>query len=166
VTEVKPWQPAFPGQRPPFPLGHTLSLKHGGYSARVTGERAQQVLARLEAVGDLAWLQAQDGPAVEAWCRAQARAELLHEALDAAEVTSKGLPRFLFDQWAASERLASRLADRLGLAPLARAQLARDTTMAQAAAAQGLAQTLQAGRDARESRHTDTDTDTDGGAAT
>jgi hypothetical protein len=50
------WTPAFPGQRPPFPEGHTFSVRTGVYSARKVRPLAEKILAGLLADPQPPWI--------------------------------------------------------------------------------------------------------------
>lgn len=56
VGEGGRWTPAFPGQRPPFPPGHTFSLRHGAHSeariAPLAKKAAAEALAELGLADD------------------------------------------------------------------------------------------------------------------
>ena len=117
-------------QRPPFEPGHTLSLKHGARSARVYEPIAKELVAAvLVERGDLVPFR----HAVEAWADAEARAELLRSYL--AEVSmfdEDHEPRTGPLKWLILfEKRADAMRRRLGLDPLASAELARRQVEAQ-----------------------------------
>jgi hypothetical protein len=77
----------FPGQREPFRAGHLLSVRHGAYSARLTGPRAAQIAAEL--LADAATPDYVREPsyaeAVRAWAQATAECERLRAWRDELE---------------------------------------------------------------------------------
>jgi len=136
VEPVPQWVPAFPGQRPPFAPGNRLSLTHGAHSRPLVEPRAKALVETIEAAAP-PWLQDCDAAAVRGWATAEARCELLRDWLAARDpLNGKGEP------WPAStellrwERLAAQHRQRLGLDPLSRGQLGRDTAVAGLAAAE------------------------------
>lgn len=68
------WQPAFPGQRPPFGSGNFASLRHGAFSHRLTGPFADSIAAEQLSRDDCPlWLQDPSyASAVTAWTFAEA----------------------------------------------------------------------------------------------
>jgi len=135
------WTPAFPGQRPPFRPGHTLSVQHGAYSPRfvepIAAELVQLVLASasLGYLGDAAYR-----PALWAWGRAEAQAQLLTEYLARRGENAEGVGDLDDDRTKLAylllhraEGRAERLRARLGLDPLSRAKLGKDIAQASAA---------------------------------
>lgn len=120
-------------QRPPFEPGHTLSLKYGAHSPRVYEPIARDLVAAVIAERpDLVPYR----HAVEAWADAEARAGLLRAHL--AEVSmfdSEGEPRDGVLKWLIQfEKRASAMRHRLGLDPLAHAELARQRVEAERSA--------------------------------
>jgi len=103
--------------RKDFEPGHELSTVHGAYSPRRVGERADVV--RAELVGLMPGI---DDPEMAAplalYCRATAREELAHEALEAGNLS----PRLL-EAASAAARVAKELGDALGIGPRAAAEL-------------------------------------------
>lgn len=134
------WQPAFPGQRPPFEPGHTLTLHHGAHSPRhvdpVAAEHAAAVLSdpATAFLAAPAWR-----PAVWAWARAEAQVELLTAYLAGrAEETGDGVGDLADERvlaaYALLHRAESRASvgrSRLGLDPLSAARLGRDRVATQ-----------------------------------
>ena len=118
-------------QRPPFPPGNVLSLKHGANSARVTDPLAADL---AQSVAGVDYLNAEPAfaAAVSAWARAEARVLVVSEYLDANGVLdAKGKPRPAADLLVKLERLASEARARLGLDPMSRARLGKDLSGAQ-----------------------------------
>jgi hypothetical protein len=120
-------------QRPPFEPGHTLTLKHGARSPRVyepiARELVNAVIAERE---DLLPYR----HAVEAWADAEARAGLLRAHLaDVSMLTDDGEPRDSLLKWLIQfEKRADAMRHRLGLDPLAHAELARQRVEAERSA--------------------------------
>ena len=118
--------------RPPFEPGHTLSLKHGVNSPRMVEPIAEELVGRLLADPDVAYLRAPSyQPALQAWARAEARVQLLTEYVaDRPPVEGKPLPALeQLRQW---ESTAAKARDKLGLNPLARAALMKQLAATQA----------------------------------
>lgn len=139
MTAGAEWTPAFPGQRPPFTPGHELSVQHGAYSPRKVDPLASDLVERLLDDVEVAYLRsAAFRPAVWAWARAEAQAQLLTEYL--AE-RGKGGVGDLEDERVRSaylllhraEARADRSRARLGLDPLSRARLGKDVAQGRAA---------------------------------
>ena len=141
---VEAWTPAFEGQRPPFPPGHTLTLKHGAFSPRRIQPVAEQLIAELLDDAEANYLRKPIWRrTVHAWARAEARVLLLTAWLEDrgdagidsdGEVTS--VLRVLKD-W---ESRAEKARTRLGLDPLSAARLGRERTAAALDTAQLMAQ--------------------------
>jgi len=107
------------GERhPPFEPGHELSVRHGAYSPRKVGARAEIVRDELlDLVPGLADDPESASP-LAAYCRATAREELAHEAIEGGNLS----PRLL-EAASASARVAKELGDALGIGPRAAAEL-------------------------------------------
>ncbi len=110
---------------PPFEDGNTAALTHGAYSESVVTERAAQVTHNLFALAP--WLA--DDPIyvipVARFCRVEARSQLLAEAI-AEKGADKGILTVgarMIEAAAATDRLAAKLGDDLGLSPLGKAKL-------------------------------------------
>jgi hypothetical protein len=152
VTEQRPeWTPAFPGQRPPFEPGHTVSLAHGARSPRVVDPLAAELLQSVLGNPDVSYLQAAAyRPALRAWSVAEARAQLFGDAI-ATHGQCDGCERCAY--W--DERLrkwqsaAAGHRARLGLDPLSRARLGRDVAAASVDTAALMAQLHQAEQEER-----------------
>lgn len=156
MTEQPDWTPAFPGQRPPFQPGHTLSLRHGARSPRVVDPLADSILQR--AVEDAPWLsEPKYAATVRAWARAEAQAELLTAWLDEHGLhDEEGRLRYAEQALHRAETRAMNLRSRLGLDPISRARLGQ--------AAQGQGPTIFDYFAALEDQ-ADTGTDDDGSTA-
>lgn len=132
---VQPWAPAFDGQRPPFEPGHELSMKHGAYSVRKVGPRAEQLVQAVLTDPALAYLHAPAYvPALVGWATAEARAALIAEWIDSMSIEQqmesgqgRTAPIEQLRRWDAAA-LTHRA--RLGLDPLSRAKLQLDTAAA------------------------------------
>lgn len=123
------WSPAFPGQRAPFTPGHTLSTTHGAYSPRKVDPLAEELVEHVLTDSTLTFLHAPAyRPALWAWGRAEAQAQLLTEYLATrveASVASKRSSAAYRELHRAETRAAS-LRSQLGLTPLSRARLGKD----------------------------------------
>ncbi|SDN51283.1 hypothetical protein SAMN05660199_00168 [Klenkia soli] len=135
MTAEGTWVPAFPGQRPPFEPGHTLSMQHGAWSPRRVEPLAAEMVAVVEDDPTVTWLRPVDRPALWAWARAEAQVQLLTEYLaKAAEETGDGVGDLDADRVQSAYLLLHRAEarattgrTRLGLDALSRARLGRDT---------------------------------------
>lgn len=75
------WSPAFPGQRPPFAQANQLAVRHGAFSARLTGPLREQIAAELladPATPDYV-REGYAAAAVAAWAQAEAECRRLRE---------------------------------------------------------------------------------------
>jgi hypothetical protein len=97
--------------------GNEIALRHGAYSDRVVGERAevvrQELLERTPALAD-----PEQAVLVGLLARAQAREEIGHEAFESGHVNAR-----LLEAVSAASRVAKELADSLGLGARAAAEL-------------------------------------------
>lgn len=116
-------RPGHPARHPDFTVGNELAVRHGAYSARVVGQRAQ--LVRVDVRTSRPDLSDDPDSAlpVELFCRAVAREELAHEGLERAVAAGKPISPRLLEVASAAARVAAELGDRLGIGPLAAAQL-------------------------------------------
>lgn len=132
---MEAWTPEFPGQRPPFQPGHTLSLRHGAYSPRVINPLAEAIIAAVLDDPATSYLQApRYRPALWSWGKAEAEAQVLGEYLDrAGEAAGDGVgdldddrvkAAYLIHHRAEARALSGRRA--LGLDPLSAMRLKRD----------------------------------------
>ncbi len=132
------WVPAFEGQRPPLQPGHEVTLKHGAYSARRTGPRAQELVAllleqarlprsRTAYLADPAFL-----PALQDYATLRARKSLVEQWLDenGGDLDAKGQVRAATQLLARLDAQVAAAQRELGLTPAARARLGRDVAMA------------------------------------
>ncbi|OZE79278.1 hypothetical protein CH304_20110 [Rhodococcus sp. 15-649-1-2] len=135
-TEVTAFVPEFegqqfPGQRPPFAPGNTLNLRHGAHSERALAPIAQAwvdtALAQCEYLRDPSYQ-----PALLAWARFEAKCDLLHDWIDDNGMftgtgdlnpAAKLLPKF--------EGRAATLRATLGMDPLSRSKLQKNTAATQ-----------------------------------
>lgn len=106
----------------PFTEGNSISTRHGAYSPRLVGERAELVRADLlRSRPDLA-----DDPEallpLELYCRAVAREELSHEGIERMAANGPISTRLL-EAASAAARVARELGDALGVGPRAAAEL-------------------------------------------
>lgn len=133
------WTPANPRQHPPFEPGNEMGLHHGAFSPRKVDPLAVELVDRVLDDPSLAYLQAPAfRPAVWAWAKAEAQAQLLSEYL---EERGKGGVGDLADERVRSaylllhraEARADRSRARLGLDPLSRARLGKDVAQGRAA---------------------------------
>jgi hypothetical protein len=129
----------------PFTPGHTKSMQHGAYSPRKVDPLAAELVELV--ASDLEWVTDADRPAVWAWARAEAQAQLLGEYLaKAGEESGDGVGDLDADRVKAAYALLHKAETRaasgrsaLGLDPLSRARLGRDVAQGQASAAQAMA---------------------------
>lgn len=140
-TSLAAWSPAFSGQRPPFAPGNELSVTHGAYSPRRVDPLARELVARVLASESVAFLREPAyAPALWAWARAEAQAQLLTEYLARRGEGSEGVGDLDDDRTKLAylllhraEGRAERARARLGLDPLSRAKLGKDIAQATAA---------------------------------
>lgn len=143
------WVPAFPSQRPPFPRGHELSLRHGAWSARHVQPVAAEILQSVLDDPACEYLTAPRFAAeLQAWAVAEARCRLL-ECYIAKLVGESGdgvgdlADEATRSAWALLHRCETRAQsgrDRLGLSPLSAARIGRDKAAASVDMAQLMAQ--------------------------
>jgi len=146
------WTPEFPGQRAPFAPGNEAAVVHGGHSERsvapLAAQIAQELLENAETPEHLR--EPMFAPAVQAWARAEAVAELLFRHLsgldlqaamtdlttaDEEERTTKSKTTrrsttrrttAAHDQWHRASAHAASLRSKLGLDPASAARVGRD----------------------------------------
>jgi len=118
-------------RHPDFEQDNTLGLRHGAYSSRVVEPVAARLVAELEASAP-EWIETVDRAAVDAWARAESQVEVVDRWLTehGGPVDDKGKVRPAADLLVRLERRAADARTRLGLDPLARARLGRDTASA------------------------------------
>ena len=117
------------GSRPPFEPGNVLALQHGAYSPRVVTPIAEEIVALILDDDDVRFLRgAAMRPEVWRYANRQGRAELLRAALDEHSETCTACGRCisLEERWQRADAEASKSAMRLGLDPVARAQIMRE----------------------------------------
>jgi hypothetical protein len=159
ATERPAWQ------RPPFEPGHELSTTHGGYSSRKVDPQATAIIERLREA-EPSWIQVVDDAALAAWARAEARCQIVGDWVsEHGELDAKGRPTGAAVFLVRLERVAADLRGRLGLDPLSRARLGRDTALAHAAAESAVERAASTGRAIRQARelheHEDGSNDSD-----
>jgi hypothetical protein len=130
-----PWLPAFEGQRPPFPKGHVLTLRHGAHSQRAVTPVAEMVAQLVVQVAPALSVPAYRF-SVDLFSRAYAKVLLLEAELDRVGVTDdNGGPREeLLKQSQAASRLAMQLLREMGLTRKVAAELQLDLAVAAQAA--------------------------------
>jgi hypothetical protein len=88
LAEDSTWQPRFPGQRAPFRPGNQVGMRHGAFSARITGPRAAEIAADFMA-SPRCPPRADDDPvlmsALAGWAQAEAECERLRDYRDVLE---------------------------------------------------------------------------------
>ncbi|MBA8964752.1 hypothetical protein JOJ86_006030 [Rhodococcus percolatus] len=118
---------------PQATAGNTIAQQHGAYSPRKVDPLAEEFISNALAQPDLDFLKAASyRPALWAWARAEAKVQLVEEYLSGlttdgvGDLDSKRIlaAHALLDR---SETRADKLRSKLGLDPLSRARLKRDT---------------------------------------
>ena len=150
---------------PPFEDGNTAALVHGGYSDSAITERAEQVTHHLFELAP--WLADDDVYVIPVarFVRVEARSQMLSEAI-AEKAAEKGILSVgarIIEAATACDRLATRLADDLGLSPLGKAKLKALTAAGELGAA-SLADVAERGSEIRKRRQAamDSESDVDG----
>lgn len=127
--------------RPPTPYepGNTAALKHGAWSPAVVEPKATEILEAVRPT--VTWWTPADEPAVQAWARTEARVQLIHEWLveRGSELDAEGEVLGAANMLTRLEKQAEGLRARLGLDPLSRAKLGKDTAVGHLSAAQAMA---------------------------
>lgn len=148
-------------ERPPFPVGNEVALRHGAYSERAIAERAEQVHEEL-----LTFAPYLDEPrflpAVQRYLSAAAREALLDEHIVTvcSENGPGAVPARVWEQCTAAARLAAKLGDDLGLSPIGHARIRALSAGADSSeATASLAELGAAGRRARLAGAVDAETD-------
>jgi hypothetical protein len=113
-----------------FKAGNRAALKHAAWSPRVIDPRARELVDSV--APGASWWTDVDWPAVWAWARCEARCELLHEWLAerGGDLDDEDNVRPAADLLARLTKQADGLRSKLGLDPLSRARLGRDTAAA------------------------------------
>jgi hypothetical protein len=112
----------------PFIPGNQAAVKHGAFSDAIVS--AEAVAFRAALVAECSWiLEGADDVAIEQFCRAEARATLLHNHVMtvAQELGVEAVRPYLWAEVRRADLNAFRCTDRLGLSPLARVNLFRAT---------------------------------------
>ena len=139
-TDIAAWEPAFPGQRPPFAPGNSLSVKHGIKSPSRVDPIAHGYIAEIVSDPTTSYLgQPRFSAALWSWASAQAKVQLLtlwvdDMPIDVQTYSGKGQtsPLELLRKWMAT---AQTWASRLGLDPLSAARLGKDVSQSRQASA-------------------------------
>lgn len=111
---------------PPFERGNVVSVKHGANSDRLVTPKADEL---REALAETCpWVTEVDAAAVGRYCRAEARAVMLHDyCMTKAEGEGvDAVPRSLWQEASRAESNAAKFAQDLGLDPAGRARVLRD----------------------------------------
>ncbi|HXN61400.1 MAG TPA: hypothetical protein VN886_13200 [Acidimicrobiales bacterium] len=110
--------------------GNTIAMRHGAWSPRRIDPRAQELVDAI--APGVTWWQPCDWPAVWAWARIEARVELLTEWLadKGGDLDADDTVRPAADLLTRLTVQAANMRARLGLDPLSRARLGRDTAAA------------------------------------
>jgi hypothetical protein len=142
---------------PPFEPGHTLSIRHGAFSERVISAAGLQIREALQArypyLADDSFVEA-----IERYCRAEARAQLLHWHI-LTKVEEEGVDSvrpYLWTEATRAEANAQKFGADCGLDAAGHARIARDlglaTNVRQLANASKSAALASTGRAIREER--------------
>lgn len=155
------WVPDFPGQRAPFQPGNTVAVQHGAHSPRKVDPIAQELVDSALADPSLGYLRTDSyRPALWAWARAEAQAQILDEYLADRPVGSVASKRSTaaYRELHRAETRAANLRTQLGLTPLSRARLGKDVAQGrQADAAAELTRMREEAERADRERGGDTD---------
>ena len=133
------WSPAYPGQRPPFRPGHTISQTHGAYNEALIGPARDAILRRMLTDPDMPdhlrhpmWMDARKD-----YAAVQAMADRVVAWAESMGVEELMEPRGASGQGKSAGELVLRFLDRamahrgrLGLDPLAYARLRKDLGLA------------------------------------
>lgn len=137
---------------PPFEPGNTKSLKHGAFSPRSIAARSELV---QEALLDVCpWLIDVDTEAIARYCRAEARARMLHEHVMrvADESGVEAVPAYLWTEASRAETNAQKAGQDLGLDPTGRLKIAKDAGLAKHFAGANVGKLVAEGAAIREAR--------------
>jgi hypothetical protein len=130
-------QPARGYSWPPFEKGNTLSVgnfgavRHGAYSDRIITEKADHIRGLL--LSSYPYLADETfSEAVLRYCRAEARAVLLHDyVMEKAETKGvEAVKPYLWSEVRGADALAQKCGSDCGLDPAGHAKIARDLGMA------------------------------------
>jgi hypothetical protein len=119
LDEQGNWTPQFPGQRPPFPAGHELSVTWGDRAMLKLRPRAAEIAEQIRGLIPL-WNDS-FGPVVELASMVLAQAEAAFAGL--ADDPDLEKARWLDERASRSSKQAGQYLDRLGLTPMAQAKL-------------------------------------------
>ena len=114
-----------------FEPNNMAHLKHGAFSERIISEHAAQIRAllldRYEYLGDLVFLEA-----LERYCRAEARAQLLHAFVMETAATEgvNAVRAYLWSEATRADALAAKTGSDLGLDPRGHSAISRDLGLA------------------------------------
>lgn len=139
-------------ERPPFPPGNAVSVRHGAKSDAVVLPLADAKLVELRERAP--WiLDVVDADGLRAYLVTEARCDLLRAYVNEnGLLDGKGKPTGAAEFLLRCERSATDLRSRLGLDPLSRGRLGRDVAVAHAVADSAVRATAEAGRKIREQR--------------
>jgi len=153
-AEAAAWVPTNDRQRPPFEPGNTVAVRHGAFSPRLVSADTAQLLEDLRVDG-ADWIDQVDAVALEAWMHAEAVCRRLRAWLaEHGHLDGKGEPRRASGQLLAWERRASSERVQLGVSPLARSRIDRDTAVGRAATAGAVLGWQRAGAESVEAART------------
>lgn len=130
-TPTSERQPARNYSRAPFERDNLAALRHGARSERVVSARAAEI--RSLVVDAFPFLcEPLFGEALERYCRAEARARLLHEYVMSKSEREgvEAVPRTLWQEASRAESNAAKCASDLGLDPAGFARIGRDMGLA------------------------------------
>ena len=131
MTATSEARPARGYAWPPFEKENLVSVRHGAFSGRIISERAAQVrellLDRFPYLGDLVFLEA-----TERYCRAEARAQILHSfIMETAETEGvEKVKAYLWTEASRADALAAKTGSDLGLDPRGHSAISRDLGLA------------------------------------
>jgi len=115
----------------PFTAGNEVAVRHGAFSRRLIADRSVEVRADL--LDRCPWIVDRvDDEALDRYARAEARARLLNEYIEA-KVEVEGVEAvrpYLWTEAARSDANAQKFAQDLGLDPAGRSRIARDISLA------------------------------------
>lgn len=111
---------------PPFEPGNLKAVHHGARSERLVNARSAEIAAELFA--ECPWMADVDGEAVERYCRAEARARMLHAWIErqVEEKGPAGVKPYVWTEAGRADANAQKFGQDLGLDPTGRAKVLRD----------------------------------------
>ena len=131
-TPVTERQPARGYSWPTFEKDNLVAVRHGAFSNRLVGEKALQVrellYERYPYLADDAFVEA-----LERYCRAEARAVMLHDYVTEKAETEgvEAVPAYLWAEARGADANAARFGQDCGLDPTGHARISRDLGLAQ-----------------------------------